>query len=243
MRPPTDPGRAARGRAGRHLRRPLFADDSGVSAVEFALVAPFLITLLLGIGDVVPSILASFQNSHATQEVGDVVSQFSQMQASDMVDAYSAATDVQGNLAGTVVNVRLTNVYSDGNGHAYVYWSCGQGALPAYTAKSAITSTPTGSPVAWFLWTYNTTANGYTLNGTNTSYVMAETSAIYTSPFQFIIKNPLTMTNTAYVLPRQSSYVGFPWDGNSNDSPAVPNATTQVASITLSNGVICSYAK
>ncbi len=96
--------------------------------------------------------------------------------------------------------------------------------------------------MGWFLWQYNTSANGYTLNGTNTSYVMAESQYVYTTPAQFIIKSPMTMTNTAYLLPRQSSYVGFPWDGVSTDSPTVPNSTTHTTSVTLSNGAVCNYA-
>jgi hypothetical protein len=95
--------------------------------------------------------------------------------------------------------------------------------------------------VGWFLWQYNTAANGYTLNGTNTSYVMAESTYSYTSPTQFIIKQPLAFSSTAYLLPRQSSYVGFPWDGVSTDAPTAPTAATQTASVTLTNGAVCNY--
>jgi hypothetical protein len=52
----------------------------------------------------------------------------------------------------------------------------------------------------------------------------------------------MTMADTAYLLPRQSSYIGFPWDGNPADSPTAPTSTTQVKSVTLSNGAVCSYA-
>jgi Flp pilus assembly protein TadG len=239
-RPAPEPPRVAaarRGPVGRFL-----ADRSAVSAVEFAIVAPLLLILLLGMGGVVPAIVARLQNSHSTEEVGDLVSQFTEMQTSDMVNAYSAASDVQGSLAGATVNLRLTNVYSDGNGHAYVYWSCGEGTLPSYTAKTAVTTTPTGSPVTWFIWLNDATGAGYLRNGTNSTYLMAETSTVYTSPFQFVIQAPITMNDTAYLLPRQSSYIGFPWDGNPADAPTLPTSTTQVQSVTLSNGAICSYA-
>jgi Flp pilus assembly protein TadG len=217
-------------------------DQRGVSAIEFAVVAPVLVIMLLGLSDVAPAVIARYQVNHMTESFGDLAAEYSQMQTSDMANVFSAASDVLAPLSSTTLAVRLTNIYSDGAGHAYVYWSCGEGALPPYTAKSAITSTPTGNPVGWFLWQYNTSANGYTLNGTNTSYVMAESQYVYTTPAQFIIKSPMTMTNTAYLLPRQSSYVGFPWDGVSTDSPTVPNSTTHTTSVTLSNGAVCNYA-
>ncbi len=224
------------------LKKRFLVDQNGASAVEFALLAPVLIVLLLGIGDVAPAVMARYQVDHMTESFGDLAAEYSEMQTSDMVNVFSAASDVLAPLSSTTLAVRLTNIYSDGAGHAYVYWSCGEGALPPYTANSAVTSTPTGSPVGWFLWQYNSSANGYTLNGTNTSYIMAESQYVYTTPTQYIIKSPMTMTNTAYLLPRQSSYVGFPWDGVSTDSPSVPNATTHTTSVTLSNGAVCNYA-
>jgi Flp pilus assembly protein TadG len=224
------------------LKHRLLNDRRGVSAVEFALVAPVLIVLLLGMCDVAPAVMARYQVDHMTESFGDLTAEYSQMQTSDMVNVFSAASDVLAPFSSTTLAVRLTNIYSDGNGHAYVYWSCGEGALPPYAAKSAVTSTPTGSPVGWFLWIYNTSANGYTLNGTNTSYVMAESQYVYTTPAQYVIKSPITLTNTAYLLPRQSSYVGFPWDGISGDSPTAPASTTKTTSVTLSNGATCNYA-
>jgi Flp pilus assembly protein TadG len=224
------------------LKHLFLRDQRGVSAIEFAVVAPVLVIMLLGLSDVAPAVIARYQVNHMTESFGDLAAEYSQMQTSDMANVFSAASDVLAPLSSTTLAVRLTNIYSDGAGHAYVYWSCGEGALPPYTAKSAITSTPTGNPVGWFLWQYNTSANGYTLNGTNTSYVMAESQYVYTTPAQFIIKSPMTMTNTAYLLPRQSSYVGFPWDGVSTDSPTVPNSTTHTTSVTLSNGAVCNYA-
>jgi Flp pilus assembly protein TadG len=224
-------------------RTPRFlTDQGGASAAEFAVVAPVLIIMLLGLSDVAPAVIARYQVNHMTESVGDLTSQYSEMQTSDMVNVFSAASQVLSPLPSTTLAVRLTNIYSDGNGNVYVYWSCGQGALPPYTAKSVVTSTPTGSPVNWFVWPYNGTGGGYTRNGTNTSYVMAESQYVYTAPAQFVIKSPITMTNTAYLLPRQSSYVGFPWDGVSTDSAAVPTSTTHTASVTLSNGAVCNYA-
>ncbi len=224
------------------LKHRFLTDRRGVSAVEFALLLPVLIVLLLGMSDVVPAVIARYQFNHATASFGDLATEYSQMQTGDMVNVFSAASDVLAPLSSTTLAVRLTNIYSDGNGHAYVYWSCGEGALPPFAAKSLITSTPTGDDIGAFLWRYNSTCGGYTCNGTNTSYVMAEGQYVYTPLAHFVIKAPMTMTNTAYLLPRQSSYVGFPWDGIATDVPPTPTSTTHTTSVTLSNGAVCNYA-
>jgi Flp pilus assembly protein TadG len=229
-------------RNGRGVIRRLARDPRGVSAVEFALVAPVLILLLLGMSDVTPTIMARFQLNHTTESTGDLVTEYSEMQTSDIVNVYAAASDIMKPFPSTTLLVRITNIYSDGNGHAYVYWSCGQGALPPLPAMSPITVTPTGATVDNFVLLTKGQGGGYNYNGTNTSYVMAESQYLYTAPAQFVIPQPITFTNTAYLLPRQSSYVGFPWDGVAADAPTAPASTTKTKSVTLANGVVCNYA-
>jgi Flp pilus assembly protein TadG len=218
-------------------------DTQAVAAIEFAIVASVLLMILLGICDIAPAWLVYNNAGTSASTAADVTAEFSEMKTSDMVDVYSAAADVMQPFSATPLSLRITNVFSDGNGNAKVYWSCGVAALPAYTALSSVTTTPTGSPVGWFLWVYNTTSGGYTLNGTNTSYVMAEIKYSYTAPAQFVLKSAIPLSGVAYYMPRLSSYVGFPWDGVSSDAPTVPTAAHTSASVTLSNGAVCNYAK
>ncbi len=212
------------------------ADRAGVSAVEFAFVAPVLLLLFLGMTDLVPAILAQSQVDHANESTGDMAGEYSLMQTSDMVDVFAVAPDVMEPLTSVKLYVRLTNVYTDGKGHAKVYWSCGQGPLTPYTANSTVTTTPTKSPISWFLKTSTPLA-------ANTSYLMSEIQYSYTPVTGYVVTGPVAMSDTSYLLPRSSSYVGFPWDGVSTDAPPVPTATTTSASMTLSNGAVCSYAK
>lgn len=231
--------RACLGRAGSRLRN----DTRAVAAIEFALVASVLLLILLGLVEVAPAWLVYTNVGASASTAADVAAQFTEMQTSDMVNVYSAAADVMQPYSATPQALRLTNVFSDGNGNAKVYWSCGMGALPAYTALGSVTTTPTGSPVGWFLWVYNSFGGGFQRNGTNTSYVLAEVSYNYTSPNSLVIRSAITMSAVAYYLPRTSTYVGFPWDGVSSDAPTVPTSATTASSVTLSNGAICNYAK
>jgi Flp pilus assembly protein TadG len=229
-------------RMNRDLIKGFSHDQGGVSATEFAIFAPVLLALLLGLSDLTPTIMARFQLNHATEATGDLVTEYSLLQTSDVLNVYAAASDMLAPFPSTTLVLRITNVYSDGNGHAYVYWSCGQGALPPWTARSAVTTTPTGATVNNFVLLSKGQGGAYMYNGTNTSYVMAESQYVYTPPAQFVFSSPITFTNTAYLLPREASYVGFPWDGVATDSPPVPTSTSKSASVTLTNGVVCNYA-
>lgn len=224
------------------IRPGLVGDDHGAAVMEFALVAPLLIMLLLGVSDLVPATMARFKAGNATQSVADLTAQFPEMQTSDVVNVFAGGRVVLAPFSGSTLILRLTNVASDGNGNAFVYWSCGQDSLPPYPAKSAVTATPTGTSVDTLIWMKNVVSGSYVENGTNTSYVMVESSYVYDAPAKFVLKTPQIMTNVAYMLPRQSSYVGFPWNGDPNSAPTAPASATQTGSTTLSNGTVCNYA-
>jgi len=234
--------RALPARAARYRQLRFCGDTRAVAAVEFAMIVSVLLLMLLGITDVVPSWLVYNNVGTSASTVADVTAEFAEMQTSDMVTVYNAAADVMAPFSATNQSVRITHVFSDGNGNAKVYWSCGMGSLPASAALSTVTTTPTGSPINWFIWVYNDTNNGYQRNGTNTGYILAEVNYTYTPPAQFVLKTPITMKAVAYYLPRASSYVGFPWDGVVSDSPTAPASATTSSSVVLSNGVTCNYA-
>ncbi|HEX4198966.1 MAG TPA: TadE/TadG family type IV pilus assembly protein [Caulobacteraceae bacterium] len=214
----------------------MVADRGALSSIEFAFIVPVLLLLFLGMTDLVPGILAQSQVDHANESTGDMAGEYSLMQTSDMVDVFSVAPDVMEPLTSVGLRLRLTNIYTDGHGHAKVYWSCGQSPLTPYTANSSVTTTPTNSPMAWFLKTSTPVA-------ANTSYIMSEIQYSYAPVTGYVLTGPVVMRDTSYLLPRSSSYVGFPWDGVSSDPPPVPTSTTTSASVTLSNGATCSYAK
>ena len=214
----------------------------GTATIEFALIAPLLISLLLGICDIAPATMARYKFGNATQSVADLATQIPNLQTSDMADVFAGGADVLAPYSSATLSLRVTNVASDGAGNAFVYWSCANGAFTPFSARSNVTTTPTGSSVDTVIWRYNFQYGGYTYNGTNTSYVSVEASYVYTAPAGFVLTTPQTMSVVTYMVPRQSSYIGFPWDGNANNAPPIPTSTQAVNSVTLSNGAVCSYA-
>jgi Flp pilus assembly protein TadG len=219
----------------RRLRAGFGANRQGVSAIEFAIIAPLMLLLFLGATDLIPGIMAQSQIDHANESTADMAGEYSLMQASDMVTLFSVAPDVIEPLSSNSLYMRVTNIYTDGAGHAKVYWSCGQGPLTPYTANSSVTTTPTNGSLSLFL---NTT----TPAAANTSYIMSEISYSYTPVTGYVLTGPVMMSDTSYLLPRSSSYIGFPWNGQSSSVPPAPTTTTTSATVTLSNGATCSYA-
>lgn len=214
----------------------------GSAIVEFALVAPALFALLLGVGDVACTTIAKFKSSNATESAADLATQSTNLQTSDMVDIFAGAADVMAPFSNSTLLLRITSVAANNNGSIFVHWSCGQGALTPYTARANFSTLPNGDPITNVMFPYTASYNGFSINGANTTVIVVESQYTYTPPTRFVIKTVQTMKSSFVTYARQSSYVGFPWDGNSNDQPTAPVSTTQTASVTLSNGATCNYA-
>ena len=202
-------------------------DRSGSVVVEFALVTPILITLLLSIADLAPSLMVRFKLGIATQAVADLATQFSAMTTADIANNLAIGPDTIAPFPSGNLVLRITNVASDGNGNAFVYWSCGQGALAPPLALSPVTSTPTG-------------VISLTKAGTNTSYVVVESQYSYSAPAGFILPSPQIIQVKSYTLPRVSTYIGHT-TGDPNYVPPTPTSTHSSSPVTL-NGLTCNFA-
>ena len=223
-----------------HSTRQTLRDRSGSVLIEFALIAPILVSLLLGMYDLGPALLVRFKVASATQTVADIATQASTMQAADIVNFFAAGGDVMAPFSSSSLVLRISNIASDGQGGAFVYWSCGNGSLTPYTAKAAVTSTPTNTALSNLLILTSGKSGAYTTVGADTTFIMVESQYTFTAPAGFVIRTAQTLTSTAYTMPRLSTYVG-PTTGASNFVPVPPssinNSSTQSAgSITCNVG-------
>jgi len=214
-------------------------DDRGVSAVEFALVAPFLIVIFMGLADLTTATLAQLHVNRAAEGTADVVASEQNLANQDMINMVNTATYFMTPYSSTPLSVIITDIYTDGT-HSYgkVYWSCamnGAGSTAAYTPytyNTQFTVVPgTTQPITNVLWTSNSKASG-------TSVIVVQTSYSFSSPSGFFIKTA-QMKSTYATIPRVADYVGFPYSGT--NLPA-PTATTTPNSASLNSGAItCSY--
>jgi Flp pilus assembly protein TadG len=221
-------------------------DVRGVSAVEFSLVAPFLIVIFMGLSDLATATIAQLHVNHAAEGTADALASEQSLQTSDMVNMITAAGYFMTPFSSAPLSVRITNIYYDGvPSHAYglVYWSCAYNGASStttyapYTYKQQFGYVPgmaqqSATAIYWVLWTGNSASIG-------TSVIVVETSYSFTSPSNYIIKNTPVMTSAYVTVPRVANYVGFPYSATTTLKP--PQSTTTANTVTLSNGATCQY--
>jgi Flp pilus assembly protein TadG len=159
----------------RFLRR--FAGDrDGISAVEFALILPFMLTLYLGGAELGDGLAVQFKATLAARTVADLASQYITIDSSTMSDILGAASTVvtpysSANMTVTVSELTTTN----SSGAATVTWSASNGtprtAGTFITLPTALQTLPSGTSILWGEVTYPyTPAMGYVITGTITMY-------------------------------------------------------------------------
>jgi Flp pilus assembly protein TadG len=165
-----------------------FRDDrKGVSAVEFALIAPIMILFYFGMSELCQGFMAQKRTEHVAATIADLVAQGETTTTTSLNDVFKVATQVMSPYPTTTLKQRVTSVTRNSSGVAKVDWSQGSG----YTART------TGSTVSL---PSNLIANGE-------SVIMAEVQYVYTSPFDYVMPTQSTFTKTYYLRPRQSSMV------------------------------------
>jgi Flp pilus assembly protein TadG len=135
----------------RPLRR-LAGDQRGVSAVEFALLLPLMLSMYLGSVELSQGISAQRKVTVTSRTICDLVSQVASINNSDMTNALNAASSVMapfpvGNLKVTVSSVKI-----DASGNATIEWSDSLNGMAR--AKNSTVTLPAALavPNSWLTW-------------------------------------------------------------------------------------------
>jgi len=172
------------------VRRPLrrfLRDKRGVSAVEFAMLLPLMITLYLGGVEVSSAIAVDRKTTLVARTLGDLVAQSTSVNATDMTNILNAATTVVQPYSDSQLKVTVSRVDVDANGAAKVIWSKAKN-----TTARAVNSSVT-LPAA--------------LNTASTSLIWAETQYSYTPTIGYVITGTMQLRDQIYMRPRLSDTV------------------------------------
>jgi Flp pilus assembly protein TadG len=162
-------------------------DERGVSAVEFAMLLPLMITLYLGTVEISQGVGIDRKVTLTTRTVADLASRVSSINNADMTNLLNASSSVIAPYDVTKLKVTVSLVTIDANGQAKVTWSdTFQGT------KRAVGSTVT-LPAA--------------LNVANTSLVWSEVSYNYTPTIGYVITGSLNLSDQIYMRPRLSDTI------------------------------------
>lgn len=169
--------------------RAFLKDKRGVSAVEFALVAPILVTAYLGMTELTLGMIASRHTSHLAATIGDLASQSDTLTDANISDLWAiGASMLQPFATGTSLKIRLTEVTMNTSNQAVVQWSDASN-MAAYT-KNQIISGITTSQVA-----------------VGSYLVMTEVEYDYNSPIGNFLPGTTAMKDTFYHHPRNGASI------------------------------------
>jgi Flp pilus assembly protein TadG len=170
----------------RGLQR-LVRDRRAVSAVEFALVFPLMLTIYLGGNEIGNGLTISRRVSHVGSTIGDLVAQCSSIDDSDMTNIMAAAAYVISPYSTTSLTIRVTGVTTDASSNATVTWS------DEYQTTALTTGATYTLPTA--------------LRTANAFYVVAEVHYRYTPYIGYVMTGSYDITHTLYFAPRDSTTI------------------------------------
>lgn len=166
-------------------------DRRGVSAIEFAIIAPVVIIAYFGMSELSLALMSQRRVSHASSALGDLTSQFKTLQMSDVNNIFAASSLIMQPFSTTTLQLRLTSITLQSNGKATVDWSEAQGTgLTKYPIGTVITD-----PTVTSLLTQSS------------SIILSEAKYTFTSPVQYALPASLPFSETFYLTPRYGSTI------------------------------------
>ncbi len=183
------------------LRR-LVRERRGVSAVEFALILPIMITLFIGGSEVTQGITIKRKVTIATRTIADLVSQDVSVTDADLTAVFAATTTVLAPYPAGNLKMVITNVYIDADGNASVVWSASHNGATARTAGASVTL-PNG-------------LNAFP----KTSLLWAEAEYTYTPTIGYVMSGSIDLKDKLYLRPRLTSCVERFTGGQTIECPA-----------------------
>ena len=182
-----------------------FEDRSGVGAVEFAMLLPLMLVAFFGTVEFSSGLAVDRKVSLVARAIANVTSQGTQATSADLTNYFLAGNKIMTPYAAP--NMTISELYIDpASGNARVQWS--QGSAPR--AVGSVVAIPS-----------SLIARNPNTNAINPSQyvIFSEVNTLYTSPVNFGNLMPsggVTLSDTAYAIPRQSTCVFYP----STPSPA-----------------------
>lgn len=171
------------------LRR-LRADQQGVSLVEFALTAPFLILLYLGTYQVNDAVACNRKVTITARSVADLTSQYATVTSASEATILNASAQVMAPFDTAKATIIVSELYTDTNGVTKIVWSQATGTVTPHTVGTTFTANP------------NLVTNG-------TYSIVAEVTYAYVPAISFGVVGPLNLGDTIYMRPRISSSVAM----------------------------------
>lgn len=163
-----------------NILRRFTCDKRGVSAVEFALVAPMMIGLYLGCVEVSDGVSADRKVSLTAAALANLTAQVSTISSSDMSNILDASSAIIAPYSASKLKITVTCISIDANKRATVKWSASRNG----SSNSGSITIPSALAVA------------------NSQLILAEASYAYTPTVGYNITGTLNLSDKMYMSPR-----------------------------------------
>ena len=162
-----------------------YRDESGLSALEFAIIAPVMLTSLLGAVEVSNGMLADRKITLVTSTIADLAAQDKDITNAEMNDIFAAGAAVMYPMGPAPLKMRVTSIVSDAStGATKVDWSSALN-MPVRSAGSPLTVPPGMVPPGG-------------------SVIFAEVEYFYTSELGKFLTDGVTVKDKFYLRPRRT---------------------------------------
>jgi len=157
-------------------------DRRGVSAVEFAFIAPVMIGLYLGCVEVSDSVAADRKVSLIVDALANLTAQVTTISTSDMTNILNASSSIITPYSANNLQATVSCLKIDSSGKVTVAWSATLSGTARATGSSV--SIPSALAVP------------------NSQLVLGEASYAYTPTVGYTITGTLTLSDHMYMAPR-----------------------------------------
>jgi Flp pilus assembly protein TadG len=179
-------------RTRRSLRR-FLADKRGVSAVEFAMLLPLMVTLYLGGVEVSQGVAVDRKMTLVARTLGDLTAQATNVNDSDMNNIKAAATAVVAPFDASKLGFTISSVIIDAQKVAKIKWS---------DTNAIVATRHLGDVVTTLVPVKLRESSTYPIY-----LVWAETNYAYTPAIGYVITGTMNLTDQIFMRPRQSDCV------------------------------------
>ena len=158
-------------------------DRRGVSAVEFALLAPLMITLYVGCAEISDAVGADRKVSLTAAALANLAAQVTTISTSDMSNILDASSAIIAPYSAGQLSITLSCISIDNSGKATVKWSVTRGG----SARSGTVTVPGALAVP------------------NSQLLFGEASYQYQPTIGYTVTGPITLSDHMYMAPRISA--------------------------------------
>ena len=163
--------------------RRIARDQRGVSAVEFALLAPVMVGLYLGCVEISEGVSADRKVSLTAAALANLTAQAQNLTATDMTNILDASGAIIVPFSASLLKMTVTCLKIDASKNVTVKWSVTRNG----TADSGTMTIPSALAVA------------------NSWLILAKTSYAYTPVVGYTITGTITLSDQMYMSPRISA--------------------------------------